>query len=447
MPWPEVPEPERMQRVAVVAADEDLQQVLVELGRAGQVELDASRPSPDEEPGGETPLEQVVQRMVRSGPVAATTGWCPVQAVSPLAAGLARRGGVLVRLPAPAGTEPPTLIAGHGPARAFQPLVDTYGTLPYRDINPATFAGLAYVAMFGMMFGDVGHGLLLLGAGLALRAGRPARLAGWSRLAPFAIGCGVSSALGGLLYGEAFGPTGLVPVLWQRPLDHPTTLLGAALIVGAVLLAASYAIGIANRWREAGPLGAVVAVSGVAGAALYAGLGTAVLGVLLHRGGVVVAGAVVAGAGLAVGFAGCFAAAGGRGTGLLQATVEMFDATLRIGSNTVSFTRLAAFGMTDAALGQVIWDGTVSIWHRGAALWAAAGLLFVVGHAAAFALEGLVAGVQALRLEYYEMFSRVLVTEGRPFRPWRLPRGPSGGPPPGEGSVPFHDWEATCSPG
>ena len=33
----------------------------------------------------------------------------------------------------------------------------------------------------------------------------------------------------------------------------------------------------------------------------------------------------------------------------------------------------------------------------------------------------LVAGVQALRLEYYELFSRVFVSEGRPFRPWFVP--------------------------
>ena len=38
-----------------------------------------------------------------------------------------------------------------------------------------------------------------------------------------------------------------------------------------------------------------------------------------------------------------------------------------------------------------------------------------------FALEALVAGVQALRLEYYELFSRVFADEGRPFRPWHVP--------------------------
>jgi len=47
-------------------------------------------------------------------------------------------------------------------------------------------------------------------------------------------------------------------------------------------------------------------------------------------------------------------------------------------------------------------------------------VVFVVGGALAFALEALVAAVQALRLEYYELFSRVFVAQGHPFRPWRL---------------------------
>ena len=44
--------------------------------------------------------------------------------------------------------------------------------------------------------------------------------------------------------------------------------------------------------------------------------------------------------------------------------------------------------------------------------------LFVVGNVLTFALELLVAGVQALRLEYYELFSRIFTAEGRRFRPW-----------------------------
>ena len=54
-------------------------------------------------------------------------------------------------------------------------------------------------------------------------------------------------------------------------------------------------------------------------------------------------------------------------------------------------------------------------------------VVFLVGNALAFALEGLVAAIQALRLEYYELFSRIFEGVGRPFRPWHVPLDPPGG--------------------
>ena len=94
---------------------------------------------------------------------------------------------------------------------------------------------------------------------------------------------------------------------------------------------------------------------------------------------------------------------------------------VRLGANVISFARLAAFGLTHAVLGWVIWDATTGLWGQGVAGPVAAVLVFLVGTAIAFALEALVAGIQALRLEYYELFSRVFQTQGRPFRPWRVP--------------------------
>ena len=47
--------------------------------------------------------------------------------------------------------------------------------------------------------------------------------------------------------------------------------------------------------------------------------------------------------------------------------------------------------------------------------------LFTVGNLAAFSLGALVGAIQALRLEYYELFSRLFIGQGRPFRPWHIP--------------------------
>lgn len=161
--------------------------------------------------------------------------------------------------------------------------------------------------------------------------------------------------------------------------------------------------------------------SGVAGGALLAGLGLIVLGANGGLGWLIVVGALVMAGGVGLAYIGFLAAAGRGAAGVTQASVEVFDAVIRVGANLVSFTRLAAFGLTHAALGKIVWDGTTELWRSGGILMAAAVIVFVVGNVLAFALEALVAGVQALRLEYYELFSRIFAGQGRPFRPWYVP--------------------------
>ena len=93
---------------------------------------------------------------------------------------------------------------------------------------------------------------------------------------------------------------------------------------------------------------------------------------------------------------------------------------IRIGSNLLSFTRLAAFGLMHAALGAVVLDATSALWGGPIGVTVAA-IVFVTGNAIAFSLELLVTGVQALRLEFYELFSRIFVSAGHTFSPWSVP--------------------------
>ena len=151
------------------------------------------------------------------------------------------------------------------------------------------------------------------------------------------------------------------------------------------------------------------------------GLGVVAAGVYAQIGWLTVVGGLVAVVGLAVSYTGLFASAGGGGAGAAQAGIQLFDLVVRLGANLVSFARLAAFGLTHAALAGVVWLATVSAWDRGGFGIPAAIAIFVIGTALAFSLEGLVAGIQALRLEYYELFSRIFDSEGRPFQPWHVP--------------------------
>ncbi|MEU6973191.1 V-type ATPase 116kDa subunit family protein [Kitasatospora aureofaciens] len=458
MRWPEAMTPVRMQRVAIVAPSAALREALLLVAEAGCTEVDRvedALPGPagrrlrrlhtapaqpaalsDTPPdldrlerearldllAGEAQLEERATSAVHRGEAAALAGWCPAGQVARLAEALAAIGGGLVPLRAPRGVDPPTLLRDGGPLRrAFSPLVRTYGTAPYRDLDPTWPAGIVYVVMFGLMFGDAGHGALLLMAALVLRTGRPRRLARLRPLWPFLAGAGLFSALAGVAFGEFFGPTGVLPVLWLAPLDQPERLLAAAVALGGVLLALAHVAGVVNRWREGGPARALSATSGVAGLALFLGLGAVGGGAYLRSPGLAAGGVALLLAGLAMAGAGFFSATAGGAAGALQTAVELFDAVLRAFANTVSFSRLAAFGLTHAALGQVVWRGTAALAGRGSWALLGAALLFAVGTALTFALEALVAGIQALRLEYYELFSRVFQSLGRPFRPWHVP--------------------------
>jgi V/A-type H+-transporting ATPase subunit I len=375
---------------------------------------------------GEVQLARRAEAALHRGGFAALVAWVPSDELPVLTERLAGVGAAAVELPRPRFVEPPTLLRPGRAAKRFQDLVDTYGAVRYADLDPTPFAAAAFVLMFGMMFGDVGHGLLLAALGLALRRSHSSRLAGVRRLWAFPVAGGLAAAFFGLLYGEAFGPTGIVPTLWLQPTEEPVELLSAGLAVGALLLAASYGLGVVNRRREEGMRAALVAPSGLAGMALFAGVGLAGLGVAVQSSGLVIGAAAAGAVGVGLLLVGFAAEAGLSGAAVAQVAVELLDAVVRVGANLISFSRLAAFGLMHAAIGAVVLDSAQSLWSSGPFGALAAVTVFVMGNAAAFVLEALVAGAQAMRLEYYELFSRVFAGEGEPFRAWRVPMAGKG---------------------
>jgi V/A-type H+-transporting ATPase subunit I len=457
MRWRERLRPEPMSRVAMVALDDQLRDALVAAAEAGTAELEASDVGVDERLhealrrtaqrsggvahallaerrpdiarleregrrdllAGETELDRRAAACIHRSGAALTVGWVPRRDVVALSKQLAAVDAALVELPAPRWVEPPTLLRPAPGARSFQPVVATYGTVRYADLDPTLFAAVAYVLMFGMMFGDVGHGLLLACGGLWLLGTRRPALAKAHRVWPVVVAAGLTAAGFGLLYGEAFGPSGLVPTLWLDPLDQPARLLLAGVAVGGVLLVISQLLGTVNRWRESGPAEAAVSASGVAGLVLLAAIGTAAAAFALGSRPLSVVALGVATLGVLLLAVGLLRRAR-DGAAVAEAAVELVDAVVRLGTNALSFARLAAFGLMHAAIGLVVWQGTTALFG-GVAGTVAAVALFAAGNLLAFSLEALVAGVQALRLEYYELFSRIFAGEGRPFSPWRLP--------------------------
>jgi len=409
MPWRDAVAPARMARVALVAPERSLRGMLVAIAGAGAVEI-------DHHGAEQSPADHAARRSrARAMPVSESRAVVPALAAEPPDPDSLERTGRF------------DLLAGEAELQEYaQAAVLAQGACALAGWIPASRQADLTARLAGIGCAVVPLPYPPGADALCLRAGWPRWARGLRGSWLFVGGAGLAATAFGVAYGEFFGPTGVVPALWLEPLSSPIPLLTAALAAGAVLLACAYALGTVNRWREGGWRLALYAPSGIAGSALFLGIGLAASGWYIHHDILLAVGAAVAAAGLGLALAGFAAEASGGATGAVQSTVELFDLVVRLGSNVVSFARLAAFGLTHAAVGLLVWEGTRALWHRGGAFAVLAIGLFVVGNALAFGLEALVAAIQALRLEYYELFSRVFITQGRIFRPWRVPVVTSG---------------------
>jgi V/A-type H+/Na+-transporting ATPase subunit I len=100
--------------------------------------------------------------------------------------------------------------------------------------------------------------------------------------------------------------------------------------------------------------------------------------------------------------------------------VGAFEAILSYLANSISFVRLAAYAMSHAALlvAAFMLAAQVRGFSLGGGLWSV--IIVILGNLIAIALEGIIASVQALRLEYYEFFGKFFSGNGQPFEPFRL---------------------------
>jgi V/A-type H+-transporting ATPase subunit I len=115
---------------------------------------------------------------------------------------------------------------------------------------------------------------------------------------------------------------------------------------------------------------------------------------------------------------------------MMESLVNLFEGLLSYFANTISFVRLAAYSMSHAALllSAFIIAAQVRQVHVAGGLLSL--LVIVFGNMAALVLEGIIASVQALRLEYYEFFGKFFSGTGHPFQPFRLPANPVAETPP-----------------
>ena len=312
--------------------------------------------------------------------------------------------------------------------RPFEMFVTMYGLPSYRDIDPTPFVGITYILLFGLMFGDLGQGAVICLLGLFLYRKKGMPLGGvMSRI-------GLSSMVFGFLYGSVFGYEDLlIPVhqaLFGR--DHlievmapatTNTILLAAVGLGAVIIVAAIAMNIALGIKQRSLDRAILSNNGLAGLVFYLSvLAAAVASFALGRSllSPLFIGLCIALPLLAVFFREPLSrlAEGrhplfpeGLGGFLVENFFEMFEVLLSFITNTMSFLRVGGFILSHTGMMAVVM--TLAGMVNGGA----SPLVVVIGNLFVMAMEGLIVGIQVLRLEFYEIFSRFFEGDGRPFEP------------------------------
>jgi V/A-type H+-transporting ATPase subunit I len=108
---------------------------------------------------------------------------------------------------------------------------------------------------------------------------------------------------------------------------------------------------------------------------------------------------------------------GSKGMFFVEAFVELFDVVLSYATNSISFVRVGAFALSHAGMMGVVM--TLAGYESGSPNL----IVVVLGNILVTGLEGLVVGIQVLRLEYYEMFSRFYKGSGKPFHAYFKKKG------------------------
>ena len=322
--------------------------------------------------------------------------------------------------------DPPTKLKNPKFFKPFEMFIRMYGLPAHDEMDPTVFVALTYTFIFGAMFGDVGQGLCLFIIGGLVYLIKKANLAGIISIA------GIFSAFFGFMFGSVFGFEDVLPAIWLRPVDAMTNLpfIGQLNTVFIVAIAFGMALNIlvmlfhiVNAIRAHDTENIWFSNNGIAGLVFY---GFLVLTVVLYMTGHKVPGNI-----MMVVFLGIpillflfkepltnlvtrnhKKLEEGKGMFLVQGFFELFETMLSYFSNTLSYVRIGAFAVSHAAIMEVVL--MLSGAQDGSPNW----IGVIIGNIVVCGLEGLIVGIQVLRLEYYEMFSRFYKGSGREFKPF-----------------------------
>jgi V/A-type H+-transporting ATPase subunit I len=320
--------------------------------------------------------------------------------------------------------EVPVLLKNPSLLKPFQMLVSGYGMPSYNTIDPTLFVAVTFLIMFGMMFGDVGHGLVLLISGILLSV----KSLRFKDVGKLVAACGIASAVFGVLYGSFFGVETLIPALWLKPLEGITALFKVAIGFGVVVVSLGIILNIANSVRshsfvenffdKSGPLVGIIYWSGIGIAVtfmmssgrlphpiIFFGLFIVPLVLFLLRGPI-----------LKIVGKRRDAFPDGAGTYIMEGLVGVLEILMGYLANTVSFIRVAAFGLAHAGLFVAVFSMAELVAAKPGGV-IASWTILILGNVVIILLEGLVVTIQALRLEYYEFFGKFFKPSTSEYKP------------------------------
>lgn len=298
-----------------------------------------------------------------------------------------------------------------------------YGLPCYGELDPTAFMAITYVLLFGIMFGDLGQGFCVLLLGLILA---------WKKwnLGRILIECGISSMIFGVVYGSIFGFEDILPgfhTLENRSNINFTIL--ASIGIGMILISIAMFLNIYNGIKQRNLEKILFHYNGLAGFIFYWGIIFAVLS--LFGFGISSISPVYIFFVVAVPLVFIYLKEPlGKLVArkkdwkpknlsgyLIENLFELFEVVLSYVTNTVSFMRVGAFALNHAGMMLAIFILSRMFGESQNMLVIVLGNLFVMG------MEGLIVGIQVLRLEFYEMFSRFFSGEGRAFQPFASSNG------------------------
>ncbi|MCE4606146.1 MAG: hypothetical protein F7B59_02290 [Desulfurococcales archaeon] len=355
--------------------------------------------------------------------------------------------------------KPPSRIILPRILQPFHKIVRMYGEPDPDEVVPTVFLAITMPIIFGLMFPDWGHGLLVvLVAYLFYRRARSedSKLT-WTLV----MILGGASIVTGFLAGEFFGPMTHFSDLWIRlgfkypPLATPlyaiernnTVMLAQLvrfaltipLIIAGIVLILGTFLGLVNSIlrREYGELLATKLP-------IFLLFTIATLPFLVYldayKGGGVIRDATLGGMhtefGKIVGIVGISSllwlmmgepilgfiedGIAGLKHGLFEAFMETFEVVLMLLGNIPSFFRIMGLSLAHASLMYGFTIITEMIW-KGPVLAIFAILTYIAGNLLTAGLEAIIAFAHSLRLHFYEWFSKFYSGRGVPFDPVLIP--------------------------